>query len=85
MVIVIIGIIKIFSNKTNFNINFSIHIVLVSFQCKLATSNSVTDIQSKTSHKSSAVQYNVIFYYNQLMHKYIYITFLCLLDRASSL
>ena len=47
MVIIIMEIIKIFYNKNNFDINFSIDIVLVSFQCKLRSLNSVNGIQSK--------------------------------------
>jgi hypothetical protein len=56
MVIIIMEIIKIFSNKNNFNLNFSIDVVLVYFQYTLHIWNCVTVIQSKKSHKSYAVR-----------------------------
>jgi len=71
MVIIIMEIMKIFSKKNNFNINFSIDIALVSFQCKLHTLNSVTGIQSKTSNKCNAVHCNALL---QPTNAQIYIT-----------
>jgi len=59
MVIIVMEIIKIFSNTNNFNLNFSIDIVLVSFQSKLHILNCVTAIQSKTSCIINVVQYIV--------------------------
>jgi hypothetical protein len=56
MVIIIVEIIKIFSNANNFNLNFSIDIVFVSFQYTLHILNYVTVIQSKKSCVSNAVQ-----------------------------